>query len=109
MVLTLEIILDEILTEGELKKLSSEEILASEEPSSDQVAILDTKKGIRKANKQDKESSESRNKSVFEHNLKEAKTNHLPIIEKQVARMNAKTSDDLSRSESKRIYKVPTE
>jgi hypothetical protein len=105
----LEIIMDEILTESELKKLSSEEILASDEPSSDQVAILDTKKGIRKANKQDRESGESRNKSVFEHNLKEAKTHHLPIVEKQVARMNAKTSDDLSKRESKRIYKVPIE
>ena len=105
----LEIILDEILTESELKKLSSEEILASDEPSSDQVAILDTKKGIRKSNKQDKESGESRNKSVFEQNLKEAKTHHLPIVEKQVARMNAKNSDDLSKRESKRIYKVPTE
>jgi DNA-binding ferritin-like protein (Dps family) len=105
----LEIIMDEILTEGELKKLSSEEILVSDEPSPDQVAILDTKKGIRKANKQDKESGESRNKSVFEQNLKEAKTHHLPIVQKQVARMNAKTSDDLSRGESKRIYKVPTE
>jgi hypothetical protein len=101
--------MDEILTEEELKKLSSEEILASDEPSPDQVAILDTKKGIRKANKQDKESGESRNKSVFEQNLKEAKTHHLPIVQKQVARMNAKTSDDLSRGESKRIYKVPTE
>jgi hypothetical protein len=105
----LSVIFDDILTEEELKKLSSEESLGSDDSSSDQVAILDKKQGIRKANKQDKGKSESRNKFVFEENLKLAKNIHLPIIEKHVARMNAKTSDDLSRSQMKGIYVVPEE
>lgn len=105
----LQILLDEILTDGELKKLESEEVLASTDPSQDYVAILDKKQGIRKANKQDSSSKEGRNKSVFEQNLRRAKEIHLPAVERQVARMNAKSPDDLSRGESKGIYKVPTE
>lgn len=104
----LENILDDVLTETELKKLKSEESLGSDDDSSDFVAILD-KKGIRKANKQDKGSSESRNKSVFEENLRRAKSVHIPAVIKHIARMNAKTPDDLSRGESKGIYIVPTE
>jgi hypothetical protein len=105
----LQVLMDEVLTDGELKKLEPEEVLASTEPSEDYVAILDKKQGIRKANKQDAGSKEGRNKSVFEQNLKRAKEIHLPAVERQVARMNAKTSDELSRGESKGIYKVPTE
>lgn len=106
---TLEIIMKDVLTEDELKKLSSEESLGSSETSGDIVAVLDKKQGIRKANRQDKESGESRNKKVFEQNLKRAKEVILPIIEKHVARMNAKNPDDLSRSQSKGIYIVPEE
>jgi hypothetical protein len=105
----LQVLMDEVLTGPELKKLESEEVLASSEPSEDFVAILDKKQGIRKANKQDSESKEGRNKSVFEQNLRRAKEVHLPAVERQVARMNAKTSDDLSRGESKGIYVVPGE
>jgi hypothetical protein len=101
--------MDEVLTDSELKKLESEEVLASSEPSEDLVAILDKKQGIRKANKQDSGSKEGRNKSVFEQNLRRAKEVHLPAVERQVARMNAKTSDDLSRGEAKGIYVVPGE
>ena len=104
----LDIILDEVLTSEELKKLESEESIGSSESSGDLVAVLD-KKGIRKANKQDKGSGESRNKKIFEENLKRAKGVHLPSIKKHVARMNAKTSDDLSRGESKGIYTVQPE
>jgi hypothetical protein len=99
----LDVILDEVLTAEELKKLSSEESIGSSESSGDLVAVLD-KKGIRKANKQDKGSGESRNKKVFEENLKRAKSVHLPSVKKHVSRMNAKNSDDLSRGESKGIY-----
>jgi hypothetical protein len=101
----LDVILDEVLTSEELEKLSSEESIGSSESSGDLVAVLD-KKGIRKANKQDKGSGESRNKKIFEENLKRAKGIHLPSVKKHVARMNAKTSDDLSRGESKGIYTV---
>jgi hypothetical protein len=101
----LDVILDEVLTSEELEKLSSEESIGSSESSGDLVAVLD-KKGIRKANKQDKGSGESRNKKIFEENLKRAKGVHLPSVKKHVARMNAKTSDDLSRGESKGIYTV---
>lgn len=99
----LDVILDEVLTTEELKKLASEESIGSSESSGDLVAVLD-KKGIRKANKQDKGSGESRNKKIFEENLKRAKGVHLPSVKKHVARMNAKNSDDLSRGESKGIY-----
>ena len=99
----LDVILDEVLTSDELKKLSSEESIGSSESSGDLVAVLD-KKGIRKANKQDKGSGESRNKKIFEENLKRAKGVHLPSVKKHVARMNAKNSDDLSRGESKGIF-----
>lgn len=99
----LDVILDEVLTSEELKKLASEESIGSSESSGDLVAVLD-KKGIRKANKQDKGSGESRNKKIFEENLKRAKGVHLPSVKKHVARMNAKNSDDLSRGESKGIY-----
>jgi hypothetical protein len=99
----LDVILDEVLTSEELKKLSSEESIGSSESSGDLVAVLD-KKGIRKANKQDKGSGESRNKKIFEENLKRAKGVHLPSVKKHVARMNAKNSDDLSRGESKGIF-----
>ena len=105
----LQVLMDEVLTDSELKKLESEEVLASSEASGDLVAILDKKQGIRKANKQDSGSKEGRNKSVFEQNLKRAKEVHLPAVERQIARMNAKTSDDLSRGESKGIYVVPGE
>lgn len=105
----LQVLMDEVLTDSELKKLESEEVLASSEPSEDLVAILDKKQGIRKANKQDSGSKEGRNKSVFEQNLRRAKEVHLPAVERQVARMNAKTSDDLSRGEAKGIYVVPGE
>ena len=104
----LETILEDVLTESELKKLKSEESLGSDDDSSDFVAVLD-KKGIRKANKQDKGSGESRNKAVFEENLKRAKSVHLPAVTRHISRMNAKTPDDLSRSESKGIYIVPGE
>lgn len=104
----LDVILDEVLTSEELEKLSSEESIGSSESSGDLVAVLD-KKGIRKANKQDKGSGESRNKKIFEENLKRAKGVHLPSVKKHVARMNAKTSDDLSRGESKGIYTVQPE
>jgi len=101
----LETILEDVLTEEELKKLKSEESIGSTENSSDSVVILDKKQGgIRKANKQDKGSGESKNKFVFGENLKRAKNVHLPVVAKHLARMNAKTSDDLSRSQSKRIY-----
>jgi hypothetical protein len=99
----LDVILDEVLTSEELKKLASEESIGSSESSGDLVAVLD-KKGIRKANKQDKGSGESRNKKIFEENLNRAKGVHLPSVKKHVARMNAKNSDDLSRGESKGIY-----
>lgn len=99
----LDVILDEVLTSEELKKLSSEESIGSSESSGDLVAVLD-RKGIRKANKQDKGSGESRNKKIFEENLKRAKGVHLPSVKKHVARMNAKNSDDLSRGESKGIH-----
>jgi hypothetical protein len=105
----LQVLMDEVLTDSELKKLESEEVLASSEASGDLVAILDKKQGIRKANKQDSGSKEGRNKSVFEQNLKRAKEVHLPAVERQIARMNAKTSDDLSRGEAKGIYVVPGE
>ena len=106
----LDTILDEILTETELKKLKSEEAIGSSEGTSDSVAILDKKQGgIRKANKQDHGSGESKNKYIFEQNLKRAKSVHLPVVFKHLARMNAKTSDDLSRGESKGIYTVPVE
>lgn len=105
----LQVILDDVLTEEELSKLKSEESLGSSDESSDFVAVLDKKQGIRKANKQDKGSGESRNKKVFEENLKRAKSVHLPTLEKHVSRMNAKTWEDLSRGDSKGIYKVPTE
>lgn len=100
----LDVILDEVLTNRELKKLESEEAIGSSESSGDIVAILDKKAGIKKATKQDKGSGESKNKKVFEENLKRAKSVHLPSIKKHIARMNAKTSDDLSRGESKGIY-----
>lgn len=105
----LQVIMDEILTEEEIAKLKSEESLGDSDESSDFVAILDKKQGIRKANKQDKGSGESRNKKVFEENLKRAKEVHLPSLERHVSRMNAKTWDDLSKSESKGIYKVEEE
>lgn len=105
----LDIILDEILTEEELEKLKSEEAIGSSETSGDLVVILDKKDGIRKATKQDKGSGESKNKKIFEENLKRAKSVHLPLVKKHVSRMNAKTSDDLSRGESKGIYIPPTE
>jgi len=104
----LETVLEDVLTDSELKKLKSEESLGSDDDSSDFVAVLD-KKGIRKANKQDKGSGESRNKSVFEENIRRAKSVHLPAVTKHISRMNAKTPDDLSRSESKGIYIVPEE
>ena len=100
----LDVILDEVLTDGELKKLESEESIGSSESSGDIVAILDKKDGIKKATKQDKGSGESKNKKVFEENLKRAKSVHLPSVKKHIARMNAKTSDDLSRGESKGVY-----
>ena len=100
----LDVILDEVLTNEELEKIKSEESIGSSEASGDLVAILDKKGGIRKATKQDKGSGESKNKKVFEENLKRAKSVHLPSVKKHVARMNAKTSDDLSRGESKGIY-----
>ena len=100
----LDVILDEVLTNEELKKLESEEAIGSSETSGDLVAILDKKDGIKKATKQDKGSGESKNKKVFEENLKRAKSVHLPSVKKHIARMNAKTSDDLSRGESKGIY-----
>jgi hypothetical protein len=100
----LDVILDEVLTSEELKKLESEESIGSSESSGDIVAILDKKAGIKKATKQDKGSGESKNKKVFEENLKRAKSVHLPSVKKHIARMNAKTSDDLSRGESKGIY-----
>ena len=106
---TLQMILDEILTEEELRKLKSEESLGSDDESEDIVIVLDKKQGVRKANKQDKGSGESRNKNVFEQNLKRAKEVHLPSIEKHVSRMNAKTWDDLSKGESKGIYRVSEE
>lgn len=105
----LDIILDEILTEKELEKLKSEEAIGSSETSGDLVVVLDKKDGIRKATKQDKGSGESKNKKIFEENLKRAKSVHLPLVKKHVSRMNAKTSDDLSRGESKGIYIPPTE
>ena len=105
----LKVILDDILTDDELSKLKSEESLGDSEESSDFVVVLDKKQGIRKANKQDKGSGESRNKKVFEENLKRAKSVHLPSLEKHTSRMNAKTWDDLSRGESKGIYKVTEE
>lgn len=105
----LQVILDDVLTSEELSKLKSEESLGSSDESSDFVAILDKKQGIRKANKQDKGSGESRNKKVFEENLKRAKSVHLPSLEKHVSRMNAKTWDDLSKRDSKGIYKVEQE
>lgn len=105
----LDIILDEVLTREELEKLKSEEAIGSSETSGDLVAVLDKKNGIRKATKQDKGSGESKNKKIFEENLKRAKSVHLPLVKKHVARMNAKTSDDLSRGESKGIYFPPTE
>lgn len=106
----LEIVLDEILTDEELKKLKSEESLGSTEDSGDFVAILDKKQGgIRKASRQDKGKGESRSKFIFEENLKRAKAVHLPAVVKHVARMNAKTPDDLSGKQSKGIYAVPTE
>jgi hypothetical protein len=105
----LEIILNDVLTDGELKKLKSEDSIGSVDGDSDLVAILDSKQGIRKANKQDKGSGESRNKFIFEQNLKRAKEVHLPSISKHVARMNAKNPEDLSRSESKGIYIAPEE
>ena len=101
---SLDVILDEVLTTVELKKLESEEAIGSSESSGDIVAILDKKAGIKKATKQDKGSGESKNKKVFEENLKRAKSVHLPSVKKHIARMNAKTSDDLSRGESKGIY-----
>lgn len=100
----LEVILDEVLTSEELEKLKSEESIGSSESTGDLVAVLSSKDGIRKATKQDKGSGESKNKKVFEDNLKRAKSVHLPAVKKHVARMNAKTSDDLSRGESKGIY-----
>jgi hypothetical protein len=100
----LDVILDEVLTDGELKKLGSEESIGSSESIGDIVAILDKKDGIKKATKQDKGSGESKNKKVFEENLKRAKSVHLPSVKKHIARMNAKTSDDLSRGESKGVY-----
>jgi hypothetical protein len=103
----LKIILDEIMTDSELKKLRSEESIGSVDDSSDFVAILDPKKGIRKANKQDTGSGESRNKFIFEENLRRAKDIHVPAVSKHIARMNAKTPDDLSRSQSKGIFIVP--
>ena len=105
----LKVILDDVLTDDELSKLKSEESLGDSEESSDFVVVLDKKQGIRKANKQDKGSGESRNKKVFEENLKRAKSVHLPSLEKHTSRMNAKTWDDLSRGESKGIYKVTEE
>jgi hypothetical protein len=106
----LETILEDVLTEEEIKKLKSEESIGSTENSSDFVVILDKKQGgIRKANKQDKGSGESKNKFVFEENLKRAKNVHLPVVAKHLARMNAKTSDDLSRSQSKKIYIASSE
>jgi hypothetical protein len=106
----LQTILDDVLTETELKKLKSEESLGSTENTSDSVAILDKKQGgIRKSNKQDKGSGESKNKFVFEENLKRAKSVHIPAVTKHLSRMNAKTYDDLSRAQSKGIYKAPTE
>ena len=105
----LDVILDEVLTNSELKKLESEESIGSSESSGDLVAILDKKDGIRKSTKQDKGSGEGKNKKVFEENLKRAKGVHLPAIKKHIARMNAKHSDDLSRGESKGIYTVPAE
>ncbi len=103
----LNVILSDILTDSELKKLKSEESLGSTDGDSDLVAILVNKQGIKKATKQDNGSGESRNKFVFEQNLKRAKEVHLPSISKHVARMNAKNPDDLSRGESKGIYIVP--
>ena len=105
----LDVILDEVLTNEELKKLESEEAIGSSETSGDLVAILDKKDGIKKATKQDKGSGESKNKKVFEENLKRAKSVHLPSVKKHIARMNAKTSDDLSRGESKGIYFPPVD
>lgn len=106
----LDVILDEVLTEEELKKLKSEESLGSTEDSGDFVAILDKKQGgIRKANRQDKGSGESRSKFIFEENLKRAKSVHIPSVKKHVARMNAKNPDDLSKSESRGIYIVSSE
>ena len=105
----IKVILDDVLTDEELSKLKSEESLGDSDESSDFVAVLDKKQGIRKANKQDKGSGESRNKKVFEENLKRAKSVHLPSLEKHTSRMNAKTWDDLSRGESKGIYKVTEE
>lgn len=101
-------ILEDVLTEGELKKLKSEESLGSSEDSSDFVAILDKNQGgIRKANKKDTGSGASRNKFIFEENLRRAKDIHIPAVSKHAARMNAKTPDDLSRSQLKGIYVVP--
>jgi hypothetical protein len=105
----LKVIFDEILTDEELSKLKSEESLGSSDESSDFVVVLDKKQGIRKANKQDKGSGESRNKKVFEENLKIANLIHLPLLQKHVSRMNAKTWDDLSKDASDGIYKVPSE
>lgn len=105
----LEVIMDDILTENELEKLSSEESLGSVESTDDLVAVLDKKGGIRKSSKQDGGSGSSKNKNIFEQNLKRAKGVHLPAVQRHISRMNAKNPDDLSRSESKGIYIVPTE
>lgn len=105
----LDVILDEVLTDKELKGLSSEESIGSSEPSRDTIALLDKKGGIRRATKQDMGTGESRNKKIFEENLRRAKSVHLPSVKKHIARMNSKNPSDLSRGESKVIYVPPAE